>query len=216
MGFFAVIAERSVLAFGVVLFLAQFIAHEVGLWMGRRDRARDRGQPETVGIVVGGMLGLLAFVLALTLSFANTRFNERREGSLLEANAIGTAWLRAKAIGSPQAEQIAVLLEQYTKVRADFVRDGGDRISIGELNQRTNEFQSEMWGHLTSIVREQPDAISNSLMAALNDLFDASTAEHDAAERGLPWLSVRTEGKAVACAGGTAHPYVDDGHRGHT
>jgi hypothetical protein len=49
--------------------------------------------------VVGGMLSLLAFVLALTLSFANTRFSERVEGTLAEANAIGTAWLRAEAIG---------------------------------------------------------------------------------------------------------------------
>ena len=37
-----------------------------------------------------------AFVLALTLSFANTRFSERRAGTLAEANAIGTAWLRGQ------------------------------------------------------------------------------------------------------------------------
>jgi hypothetical protein len=42
------------------------------------------------------MLGLLAFVLALTLSFANSRFSERIQGTLNEANAIGTAWLRPR------------------------------------------------------------------------------------------------------------------------
>ncbi|BCH28433.1 hypothetical protein MesoLjLc_03630 [Mesorhizobium sp. L-8-10] len=205
MAFFIFIAERSLLAFGLLLFLAQLIAHEIGLRFGRRDRAKDRGQPETVGIVVGGMLGLLAFVLALTLSFANTRFNERREGSLMEANAIGTAWLRAKAIGGPQADQIAALLEQYTQVRADFVRHGGSRASIAELNQRTNALQSEMWGQLAPIVREQPSAISNSLMLALNDLFDASTKERLAFETRLPpqlfWLLIGMTLLSVTCLG---------------
>jgi hypothetical protein len=60
------------------------------------------------------MLSLLAFVLALTLSFANTRFSERVEGTLAEANAIGTAWLRAEAIGHVRGPEIAKLLEEYT------------------------------------------------------------------------------------------------------
>jgi len=49
---------------------------------------------EGVGVLVGSLLGLLAFVLALTLSFASERFNERRLGTLAETNAIGTAWLK--------------------------------------------------------------------------------------------------------------------------
>jgi len=47
-------------------------------------------RPEGVGGLVGSLLGLLAFVLALTLSFASERFNERRLGTLAETNALGT------------------------------------------------------------------------------------------------------------------------------
>lgn len=54
------------------------------------------------------MLGLLAFVLALTLSYSTARFSERRQATLNEANAIGTAFLRASAIGSPQAVEVAL------------------------------------------------------------------------------------------------------------
>ena len=77
---------------------------------------------EGVGVLVAGLLGLLAFVLALTLSFASDRFSERRTGALAEVNAIGTAWLRAKAIGQPRGDEIARLLEQYTALRIDFHR----------------------------------------------------------------------------------------------
>jgi hypothetical protein len=74
--------------------------------------------------VVGGMLSLLAFVLALTLSFANNRFSERVEGTLSEANAIGTAWLRAEAIGHVRGPEIAKLLEEYTRLRRDSLAKG--------------------------------------------------------------------------------------------
>src|SRR5215469_2698809 len=118
------LAEWSLAAFALMLFTVQFVAQEFGHWIGRRQRARVEGGIEGVGVVVGGMLGLLAFVLALTLSFANGRFAERRAGSLEEANAIGTAWLRAEAIQDPRGRDIARLLEEYTKLRMDFVQAG--------------------------------------------------------------------------------------------
>ena len=42
-------------------------------------------------LVVGSILGLLAFVLALNLSNASSRFERRVEATLQEVNAIGTA-----------------------------------------------------------------------------------------------------------------------------
>src|SRR5215468_12180838 len=85
----AAIADWSVLAFALLLLAAQMLAHEAGYWLGyRRKAGGGEVQAEGVSVVVGGMLGLLAFVLA----FANTRFIERVEGTLAEANAIGTAW----------------------------------------------------------------------------------------------------------------------------
>ena len=118
----ATIAAWSLLAFGLLLFLFQLAAHELGYQFGRRRAARRAAPADSVGVVVGGMLGLLAFVLALTLSFANSSFSERRAGTLAEANAIGTAWLRAQAIGGPRGSEIARLLEQYTHLRIDFIQ----------------------------------------------------------------------------------------------
>jgi hypothetical protein len=190
----AAIAEWSVFAFGLLLLGVQMLVQEMGYWLGRRDRMRGEGQSEGVGIVVGGMLGLLAFVLALTLSFANSRFSERRAGSLAEANAIGTAWLRAEAIGHPRGPEIARLLEEYTKLRIEFIQTDKDPDRINEINQHTNAMQSKIWGHLAVIVREQPNPVSASLMASLNDTFDMTTAERFAYDFRLPpqlfWLLI--------------------------
>lgn len=204
MGFVLALAEVSVPAFAAILLVAQLAAHVIGFRIGKRDVARQVNT-ETVGVVVGGMLGLLAFVLALTLSFANSRFSEHRQGSLGEANAIGTAWLRAKAVGGPHAEAIAQLLEEYAEVRTAFVRAGRDQKTIDRLNQRTGVLQSQMWGHVSAIVREQPNPISAALMVALNDTFDAATKERFAFHITLPpqlfWLLIGMTLLSMGCLG---------------
>src|SRR5215471_11857949 len=183
----AAIADWSILAFASLLLSAQLLTYGAGYWLGyRRKAGGEEVQAEGVSVVVGGMLGLLAFVLALTLSFANTRFTERLEGTLAEANAIGTAWLRAEAIGHVRGPEIAKLLEEYAQLRRDYVREGQVQTVIDELNRQTNALQSKMWGHMAAIVREQPDPVSASLMAALNEAFDQATAERFAYNLRLP------------------------------
>jgi hypothetical protein len=189
----AEIAAWSFFAFGVLLFLVQLAGYEVGFRIGRWRAAQREVPGEGVGVLVGGVLGLLAFVLALTLSFANERFNDRRSGTLSEANAIGTAWLRAKAIGHPRGEEIARLLEQYLRQRIAFVQaNHAPAAGLEEIIRETNAAQGTIWGHASAIVREQQNPVTASLMVSLNEVFDMTTAERFAFELRLPpqvfWL----------------------------
>lgn len=199
------LASFSALAFAIVLFLIQAAAGEVGLRLGLLKVRRKAAAPEGVSVIVGGMLGLLAFVLALTLSYSNQRFQERRTGVIEDANAIGTAWLRAQAIGGPRGTEIARLLEDYTRLRIDFVKADRDSPELTAINARTNTLQSQMWGHLTAIVRERPDAASTALMSALNDVIDLSTIERFAFSLGVPpllfWLLTGMSAVSIASLG---------------
>lgn len=188
------IATWSVTAFGLLLLIVQMLVHEVGYRFGRSQMARAEKQAEGVGLVVGGMLALMAFVLALTLSFASARFSERRAGTLVEANAIGTAWLRAEAIDHPRGKEISRLLADYVKVRKAFVEAGPEPRLLEELNDRTNALQSQIWGHVAGIVKDQQNPISSGLQASLNETFDMTMAERFAYESRLPpqifWLLI--------------------------
>lgn len=189
------LAARSLLLFGIVLFSCQLLAQRLGFAAGTRSRASGRGESaDGVGLVVTSLMGLLAFTLALTLSFATSKYTERRAGVLTEANAIGTAWLRAGAIGHPLGVEIAELLKQYGQLRREYVRAPRGSAMIEEVNGRTDALQSKIWDRLSSIVRERPDAISSALMVSLNEAFDASTAERFAIETTMPhqlfWLLV--------------------------
>jgi hypothetical protein len=192
---FAAIAVWSRFAFALLLFAAKMLTHEAGYWLGHHRKARGgEAQAEGVGVVVGAMLALLAFVLALTLSFASVRFNERLAGTLTEANAIDTAWLRAEAIGQVRGREIGRLLVQYAQTRKDFIRGGRDQSAIDELNHRTNALQSRIWGQMAAIVRDQPNEVSISLMSAINDAFNQTTAMRFAYSLWLPpqifWLLI--------------------------
>jgi hypothetical protein len=186
------LASWSLFAFGAILFLAQIGLRELGFWAGRRRAATRQGDGEGVGLLINPMLGLLSFVLALTLAFANARFDERRSGALTEANAIGTAWLRATAIGGEQGQAIAGRLEEYAQARADFVRATGHEAATESINQRTAELQSDIWRHLAIMLRETPGPVAATMMTALNETFDASNAQRFAYEyrhpQQLSWL----------------------------
>jgi hypothetical protein len=189
MGVLHAIAEFSLAAFGAALFAVMLAAKELGHAIGLRHRGQGEAKTasESIGFMVSGMLALLAFALGLSLSMAQSRYEDRRKTALEEANAIGTAWLRAEAIGHPRGAEIAGLLEAYTALRIDFVMaPQAAAQELAALNARTSAMQSLIWGHAAAIARERPDAVAAALQAALNDTFDLATAMRWAYAARLP------------------------------
>lgn len=162
------------------------LASEVGYRRGRRRAARSGEQDTSVGFLATGMLGLLAFVLGLTLSLAQQRFEERRSVSLDEANAIGTAWLRA---GIPDTEAAAALrlsVEAWADLRLDFVRAPPNPTLLDHINAETNRRQTLIWDQAVAIARARPDPLVAMMLASLNDMFDQATAQRRAFVARIP------------------------------
>jgi hypothetical protein len=171
------VAQLSILALAAVIFLGLLVAYCVGFSLATRRAQHPPPEAEGIGQVVTGMLGLLAFSLGLSLSMAQSRFDVRRAAALQEANAIGTAWLRAHAIGHERGAIIARLLEDYTRLRIEYVRAGPEQPGLAAISQRTGDMQGVIWGHATAIVRERPDPAVAALLESLNGAFDSSTAQ---------------------------------------
>lgn len=191
MGALAELAARSSLSFGLLLFLFQLLSRELGFRLGLRQPTAE-GKAGDIGVLVTAVLGLLSFVLALTLSFANARYDERRVEILAEASVIRTAWLRAEAVGGPRAADIASLLQRYNDLRSAYAQAGAQPAALDDLNDRTLQMQSQIWTQLTQLLQERSDALTAALMTALNETFSASTAVRFAFEYRPPerllWL----------------------------
>jgi hypothetical protein len=63
--------------------------------------------------VVGGMLGLMAFLLAFSIGIVIGQHNGRKAMVVTEANAVGTAYLRAGFLGEPDRTSSRDLLREY-------------------------------------------------------------------------------------------------------
>jgi hypothetical protein len=104
-------------------------------------RRQPTWNPDSKAIT--GMRGLMAFTLALTISFAQDRFETRRHTTLAEANTIGTAWLRTGLAGTG-GKPIAVLIEDYARTRLAYVQAPTADAAAAEL-ARTNTLQIQIW-----------------------------------------------------------------------
>ena len=126
-------------------------------------------QEGPTGLLVGSILALLAFLLAVTMGMASDRFDARRAVVLDEANAIGTTYLRAGYLPEPASSQIRELLHQYVPLRIVVT----DAENIEADIQRSREILTELWVISEDVARttDQGDLVS-LFLDSLNETID--------------------------------------------
>ena len=106
--------DLSVLLIFAIFAVVSFLAYEIGFQVGHWYQARTPGVQEgPTGVLVGSILALLAFLLAITMGMASDRFDTRRGLVLEEANTIQTTYLRAGYLPDPASSEIRNLLREY-------------------------------------------------------------------------------------------------------
>ena len=114
---------ENLLVYGGFTFALLSVVCEAGFRLGgRRARRRPNQEHDREGVatITASMLGLLSFTLGLTIGYAQDRAEARRGLVVQEADAIGTAWLRAKLIGGDEGPTVARLIEELAKVDLAF------------------------------------------------------------------------------------------------
>ena len=156
---------------GLVLFALLVLAHEVGFRVARRRGARaNEGERSETSTLQGGMLGLLGLLLAFTFAIASQRFDTRKQLVLDEANAIGTAYLRATAV--PGGEEVADLLRRYVDVRLEGAASAGNPHGFRRAVTESERLHAAMWSRAAALARANPDPLRTLLLPALNEVID--------------------------------------------
>jgi hypothetical protein len=159
----------SVPVAGVFLLFAiiTFAFYEIGFRFGRWWQAREPGEQEgPTDLLVGSLLGLIAFVLAITMGMAADRYDTRRGLVVEEANAIGTAYQRADYLPQPQADELKALLRAYLPLR---IVDDTSEVPANVV--KSAELASQMWTIHAGVAQtgHNPDLMS-SLGEAINEI----------------------------------------------
>jgi len=146
------------------------VASEVGYRLGRwwQDHTPEEKEGPTP-MIVGSLLGLMGFLLAITMGMASNRFDARRSLVLAEANAVGTTYLRAGYLPEPASGEIRALLREYLPLR--IVTD--DLADIQRRTARSLELQTELWSITEELARATPESdVLGLFIESLNELID--------------------------------------------
>jgi hypothetical protein len=213
-------AGENVLALGGLMFALLGMACEAGFRLGGRRAGRRPNcehEREGVGTITASMLGLLSFTLGLTIGYAQDRAETRRGLVVREANAIGTAWLRAKVVESEEGPAIAKLIEELANVEVAFTVARSTEPEAGLITRRET-LQAQIWGLAQTLVRRDPTPITTAIVTALTEMFDSAAAQRFAFDSRVPptlsWMLLGGSLLAIGAMGyqfgltGARHPVL--------
>jgi hypothetical protein len=147
------------------------LSMEVGFRAGRRIRQRLAGEKIQAGPLVAACLSLLAFMLAMTFGNVQSRFQELKQVALDEANAIGTAYLRADLLPGADRAQVQQLLRDYVNLRLETVEDGAGQ-QVEQAIAKSRDLQKALWLKAATIADQTPTDISVLFVESVNQMID--------------------------------------------
>lgn len=166
------LARGSLPLVALGLFLFMLLALEASAAAQRRFAPAVRDGENSEGLLLSAALALLGLLIAFTFSLAISRFDARREMVVSEANAIGTAWLRAGLAAGQQDRELQQAITRYTDVRLG-LSTGRNAATV---ERETAQAQAMVWAALERTIAKAPPALVNSTVMAVNEMFDAASS----------------------------------------
>jgi Protein of unknown function (DUF4239) len=170
-----------------VLFVVLLVLVEIGYRIGSRlSVATDGLRHEQLVASRDAISVLLSLLLGFTLAMALSRFDQRKQLIVDEANAIGTTTRRAQMLPDPARGEMLDSLRQYVDERI--------RFSVAELHSaefeqsvaRGKQLQNEMWRQGVEVAKQSPTPITSLFVQALNESMDLSEKRMAALENRVP------------------------------
>lgn len=207
--------EAVLLLGGIAAFL---IAIEVGFRLGKRHLAPDDTElAGHVSALQSALLGLLALLLGFTFAMSISRYDVRKQLVLQEANAIGTAYLRASFLPDPQEEQVRGLLRDYVDARLAFFAAGVDPEKLAAAARTAAGLEERLWRQAEAATLAPVNPVAVGLFVqSLNDVIDVNEERQVALENHVPETVIALLFLvAVISMGFTGYGYGLQGRRRH-
>jgi len=185
-GFARFLETAPIWTIGLMVLCAMTVAAVIGRVMGHRaskgDEKDDAG-PEAY--IVSGVLGLLALLVGFTFSLPVDRYDTRRGLVLEEANAIGTAYLRAQLLDAPHRARVSAILMSYTDNRVVLAQAArGEGQALVRENDR---LIADLWAEVVAVAPQIRTAeLAGPFIESVNAVIDLDTARKVARDAHVP------------------------------
>jgi hypothetical protein len=153
--------------FAVIGFITSESGYRLGRWWQQNTPDEKEGP---TSMIVGAILALLGFLLAITMGMASDRFDARRGLVLNEANSVGTTYLRAGYLPEPASSEIKNLLREYVPLR---IVDTNNLSNVSVRMVRSAEIHAQLWSITEELARTSPESNVLALFIdSLNETID--------------------------------------------
>jgi len=160
------------------------ITHEIGFWLGSLTRSADEAFDRQVGLVRTSTAALVAFLIGFAFSGAASRFIDRQDIIVKEANALSTAYLRADTIADPQRGELKAALKEYTADRVTLLSREG-REQVEPLLAKVNGLHERMWRAAINATKDDAPLMA-VVLPPINEVIDLHSTHLSMARRHLP------------------------------
>jgi hypothetical protein len=186
------LSNLSILAIFFVSLAAMMLAAAFGQFVRRLKASRSEDDPDQSiaqeAVLLSGALGLLGLLLAFSFGMVLNRYESRRQLVTQEANAIGTAYLRAQLLDEPHRSRLSGLLIAYTDNR---IKLAGTDLDHNPYLPTNDRLLTEIWAAVRA-ARESAlsHGITTALLVTFNEVIDLDT------ERKVAW-QLRVPGEVL-------------------
>ena len=192
----------GLLFFGILLATLE-LGYLVGVW--QHDKWKD-AEDGGGGIILTSVFALLGLLLAFTFADGVSHYKARKQAVIAEANALGTAFLRADMVADPSRTELKQASLDYARTRAV---ESGRRYrpeEVQKIVEKSTQVLTNLWPATLKVLQQNPPGpIEASLVAAINEVIDYYTIRNMSVFDTLPitviLLLVFVTSAAVAVAG---------------
>ena len=143
-------------------------------WLGTllsRRRPVQADARDDFATILAATLTLLGLVIGFSFAMALNRYDQRKNDEEAEANAIGTAYVRATLLPAPDAAAMRALLRRYLEQRLLFYVTR-DEPQLRQIEVHTEQLQAELWSAVRTPALAAPTPVTALAVAGMNDVLN--------------------------------------------
>jgi hypothetical protein len=153
-------------------FFVMLLSARIGILLRERRSKMDEEARHDLDMIAGAVLTLLGLIIGFSFSMATNRYDLRKNYEEVEANAIGTEYVRAGLLPASEASRARALLKEYLDQRILFYESRDER-ELRQINAHTVQLQSELWSTVQISASAQPTPVIALAVSGMNDVLNS-------------------------------------------
>jgi hypothetical protein len=157
----------------VVSFVGLLLAAMLGVVAQRAWNPVKATDHNELAIVQSAALTLLGLIVGFSFAMAINRYDQRKTLEEAEANAIGTAYVRADLMPESPAAAVRSTLKRYLDKRILFY-ETSDQGDLERIGAETARLGTDLWASARFLAAAQPTPVAALVASGVNDVLNSA------------------------------------------